>query len=158
MTQNHLRQAMEEDADSFVSSTERTVYLQMMWWADKKGVIRHSQRDIAVETLLHRATVNKNLESLIGKELLRQVRPGRYAIPNVHYEGDNGADNGNRVASPVQIAMLKLSRDGGRTVVVSPYADAFETDRDTMQAAIKEGLARADGYQGVDLVWRILPS
>ena len=152
MTQGHHRQAMEGGAERFNNTNERTVYLEMMYWADKRGVIRRTQQDIAEDTLMHRVTVSNAIRALTDKGLIRKVRHGRYAIPNAGYEsGDTGG------TSLVQSAMLRLSRDGGRTVLVDPESDGDGTARDTMLEAQRAGLAEATGYAADGaLTWRIV--
>lgn len=152
MTQGHHRQAMEGGTERFSNTNERTVYLEMMYWADKRGVIRRTQQDMAEDTLMHRVTVSNAIRALTDKGLIRKVRHGRYAIPNAHYEPSSA--NGTSV---VQSAMLRLSRDGGRTVVIDPEADQDGTARDTMLEAQREGLAKAAGYAADGaLVWHIV--
>ena len=150
MTQNHHRQAMEEEAERFDSSSERTIYLQMMWWADKKGVIRRSQRDVAEDTLLHRITVAKNIQSLTEKGLIRKVRQGRYAIPARGYK-DTENHNGNALLASI----LALSTDE-KTVILSAEEESDGAGIDIMRRAVEEGYAERAGYTSDgSLMWRI---
>ncbi len=154
MAQNHHRQAMEEEAERFNNSSERTVYLHMMWWADRKGVIRRSQRDIAEDTLLHRITVAKSLQALTSRGLLRKIRQGRYAIPGSSHSDSDHAEPPELLAS-----ILKLSRDGGKTVAIDPEDDVYREKQDIMQSAVERGDATAAGYTSDgSLQWRITES
>ncbi len=62
------------------SPTQRYVFLEATYQADKKGILRMSQTDLAQRLLLSRQTVSREFSRLQELGLLRMLNHGRYGI------------------------------------------------------------------------------
>jgi DNA-binding transcriptional ArsR family regulator len=81
MTSTDLYVAMEEaDSAWFGSLSERCIYHYLLFHADKKGVFRLAMTELASVLDVKRQTVQKHVDSLIEKRLVRRVGHGRYRV------------------------------------------------------------------------------
>lgn len=69
--------AMEE---TFDSAAQRMVYLELAFWADRRGIIRISQVEIASRCLLAPRTVVAQVQALEAVGLIKRLEHGRYAF------------------------------------------------------------------------------
>ena len=69
------------DKEDFESVSQRDICIEMYYMADRKGVVRATQDDIAEVCRLSRVSVSKHITRLCELGLLTWVRRGRYAIP-----------------------------------------------------------------------------
>lgn len=64
----------------FDSPTQRYVFLEMVWWSDRKGITRFTQQEIGERLLLSRQTVSREVGRLREIGLLTRLAHGRYGI------------------------------------------------------------------------------
>ena len=79
MSNKHLELLMSGQI-SFSSPAERSIFLQISYWGDKKGTIRMSQREIANETLYSLATVKRIFDQFQDEGLIERMGHGRYRL------------------------------------------------------------------------------
>lgn len=76
---SHIGTAFDLDWH-FDTATQRFIWLQVVYLADRRGMVRFTQAEIAERCLLSRATVARELLRLQEIGLLQNVRHGRWAI------------------------------------------------------------------------------
>lgn len=79
MTVKHLTYAMEVEAE-YPTPLVRLVYIHMAYRADKKAVVRKSQREIAEDIQVSSRSVAKAVVDLESMGLLSRLKYGRYGI------------------------------------------------------------------------------
>lgn len=60
--------------------SERMVLIEYAYHADRKGIVRHTQSDIASIAGLSRRTVARQVEWLTGNGILKRIGHGRYQL------------------------------------------------------------------------------
>lgn len=78
MTVKHHGEAM--DILDFENGTQRYIFLELAARADRKGVVRMPQSEVAQVTLLSPATVKRAFRQLEAMGLLSRMGHGRYEI------------------------------------------------------------------------------
>lgn len=68
------------DMEGFGLGVDRHVYLEMAFWADKRGLVRVSQQELAERCVISRATVARSLAALTQLGFIKKVGHGRYAL------------------------------------------------------------------------------
>lgn len=82
----------EVEGITFDDPTDRSIFLQCAYWADKRGIIRMPQVEIAEETLYSLATIKRVFGKLESEGLLKRLGHGRYQI--IQYDhGETPEDN-----------------------------------------------------------------
>jgi hypothetical protein len=79
MAIKHVAWAHDLEWD-FDSPTQRYVFLEMVYWADRKGVVRMSQAEMGGRVLLSRQTVSREIGRLQEIGLVARLDHGRYGI------------------------------------------------------------------------------
>jgi predicted ArsR family transcriptional regulator len=106
MTSTDLYVAMEEaDSAWFGSLSERCIYHYLLFHADKKGVFRLAMTELASVLDVKRQTVQKHVDSLIEKRLVRRVGHGRPG-------GRSWTRSGQRSASTRARASARITTPG----------------------------------------------
>jgi hypothetical protein len=84
------------DFTEFEDPSQRHVCLELYYRADRRGVIRATQTEIAADCRLSRSTVAKTLARLLELGLLDYLGHGRYGLPrreNTSKPSPNGPPN-----------------------------------------------------------------
>jgi len=123
MSYKHLVEAEELEWE-FGSFTQRYLFLEAAYNADRKGIVRLSQSEIASLTLCSPRTVAKEFKSLAAGGLLKKLGHGRYQIIQVG-KGETPEDNSYK---------NKLRKWLNR------WADAFEIGHITVMHSEEENL------------------
>ena len=78
MAVKHLGTAF--DVEGIDDAGARHVYLEMAYWADKKGVIRIPQDEVAERCHMSRSSVARAVARLVEGGMLKRVGHGRFAL------------------------------------------------------------------------------
>jgi hypothetical protein len=101
MAVKHLVGAFE-DEDYFDTAVQRALYLEMVYWADRSGVIRLSQAETAARVRVSPRLVSKEIGRLKDLGRLKQLGHGRWAIQfNRSKDEDGGIDQCYQCGRPV---------------------------------------------------------
>jgi hypothetical protein len=79
MAVKHVAWAHDLEWD-FDSPTQRYVFLEMVYWSDRKGVVRMSQAEMGERLSLSRQTVSREFGRLQDIGLIVRLEHGRYGI------------------------------------------------------------------------------
>ena len=79
MAIKHVAWAHDLEWD-FDSPTQRYVFLEMVYWADRKGIVRMNQAEMGERLSLSRQTVSREFGRLQEIGLVARLEHGRYGI------------------------------------------------------------------------------
>lgn len=83
--------------EGFGGAMERYFYLELAYWADREGIIRISQIEVASRCLVSPRTAARQFQVLSDKGFIKCLQHGRYALhfpekgvvpKHTHEEGD----------------------------------------------------------------------
>jgi len=124
MAVKHLVAAFEMDV-AWDTASQRTVYLEMTYWADRKGVIRMSQKELAERTVLSRRTVVEQTYKLIEMGLIAKIAHSRYALRYGKADETDETDN-----IEAEVNRLREIRQPHQAIVFTREGKPRLVDRD----------------------------
>ena len=101
MTLKHVQVALDQTLPQ--ATGERMVLIEACYNADRKGVVRATQAEMAKACRMSRKTVNQWLQILADEGLLVKIRRGRFALPSKWRQeggGEAEVDDGMVETSP----------------------------------------------------------
>jgi hypothetical protein len=66
--------------EGFETPTQRYIFLEMVYWSDRRGVLRMSQKELGERVLLSRQSVSREVGKLVRGGFLRRLDHGRYGV------------------------------------------------------------------------------
>ena len=102
MAVKHLVKAFEDEG-YFDTASQRHLFLEVVYWADRKGVIRVTQGDLSARTRMSPRLVSKEMLRLQEVGVLAKLGHGRYGLRLRSEESGNEtpqADGANPRAQP----------------------------------------------------------
>ena len=108
---NHYNAVKAKEGEiSFDTATQRFIYLELCYEADRTGVVRYSQPEIAHMMLLSTPTISNQLARLSEMGLLLHEKHGRYRVminPVSNTQQRSPANNGDTNNKDLKAALWK---------------------------------------------------
>lgn len=128
------------DFTEFEDSSQRHVCLELYYRADRRGVIRATQTEIAADCSLSRSTVAKALARLLELGLLDYLGHGRYGLPrreNVGKPSPNGPPNKKVLTTGESVLAYIRQEWDGQPKIIGAVDDDPEPEWLTVGKATK---------------------